>query len=183
MLNIKTTIFFCIYLVICACGGVDVSDPQAGYFDDHTDKSGTQNFNNNGMGTMEVNINYNNGSPSTTIIPSQQTVNTTAKNYIIDGISFELIDNYLYLTNLSDSKRLSCDISYRGITPETKYAGMGIWDPQEVEKVYIGNNKKNSCIIITALICKEETKSSNGFTGIGDRSKWTGYSELCETLI
>ena len=180
MLNIRTTIILCIYLVICACG-VDVTDPQAGYFDDHTDKSGTQNFNNNGMGKMEVNINYNNGSSSTTIIPSPQTVNTTAQNYIIDGISFELIDNYLYATNLSESKGLSCSLSYRGNTPESKYLGsIGIWDSQEVEKTYIGNNKKNNCIIITALICQEES-NNKGIVGLKERSNWTGYSELCES--
>ena len=180
MLNIRTTIILCIYLVICACG-VDVTDPQAGYFDDHTDKSGTQNFNNNGMGKMEVNINYNNGSSSTTIIPSPQTVNTTAQNYIIDGISFELIDEYLYATNLTGSNGVSCNLSYRGKTPKTSYIGDTFtWDTYEVSTAYIGTNKKDSCIIITALTCNETT-NVNGFTGIKERSSWTGYSELCES--
>lgn len=176
MNKIKTIIFFCICMIMCACTGVDVTDPQAGYFDDHTDKSGTQNFNNTGSGSMEVNINYNNGSPSTTIIPSQQTVNTTAQNYIIDGISFELIDNYLYATNLSESKGLSCSLSYRGNTPESRNLGDFVWDSQEVEKTYIGNNIKNNCIIITALICQEKSNYK-----VKDRSNWTGYSELCES--
>ena len=177
MNKIKAIIFFCICMIMCACG-IDVTDPQAGYFDDHTDKSGTQNFNNNGSGSMEVNINYNNDSPSTTIIPTRQTVNTTAQNYIIAGISFELIDKYLYGTNISNNE-ISCTISYRGNTPKTTYMGNFGWKPQEVEDAYIGNNIKNNCIIITAVICNDENYSSK--TYMKEISNWSGYSELCES--
>ena len=107
-----------------ACG-VDVTDPQAGYFDDHQDKSGTQNFNNMGSGTMNVNITNNNQTTQptvvTTVVPSAAQSSFTT-GYLIAGMQLEYIGTSLYGTNLNNVP-VYCSVAYRTNTPESGYLG------------------------------------------------------------
>ena len=156
-----------------ACG-VDVTDPQAGYFDDHTNKSGTQNFNNMG-GNMEVNINYNtqNNQPTVTntIVPDAAMSSLSSTGYLIGGLRLEYIGKYLYGTNLN-SKTVDCTISYRTDTPNTGY--MFTIEKNTTDKIFL-NGEQGECIAITMVECKTsfdiqpETVSS-----------WIGNQAICK---
>ena len=53
-MKLANIIVVCFSTLTIACG-VDVTDPQAGYFDDHTDKSGSQTYNNYGGSVTVIN--------------------------------------------------------------------------------------------------------------------------------
>lgn len=171
-----------------ACG-VDVTDPQAGYFDDHQDKSGTQNFNNMGSGTMEVNINYNNQTTQPTIVqtvqPStvqsndEQTIRSSttrvsnSSNALIAGIQFEYDGKKLYGTNLN-TVAVRCDISYRTNVPKSGTLGSYgcTVKPNLNDYVEVSYYSDQECVTITFVSC--EDKSSK------EISSWLGNQTLCK---
>ena len=160
-----------------ACG-VDVTDPQAGYFDDHQDKSGTHTFNNTGSGKMEVNINYNNQSVQPTVVQTTQPSSTSESHtngVLIAGIQFEYIGNDLYGTNLN-SVAVRCDVSYRTDVPKTGVLsdiGSGI-KPHLSDNIYVAYNSPR-CITITFVSCVDYNSQSK------EISSWTGNQTICKS--
>ncbi len=162
--------------VTIACG-VDVNDPQAGYFDDHTDKSGTQNFNNMGSGTMEVNINYNNQTTQptvvNTVVPAASSSANSTVGYLIAGMQIEYINGSLYGTNLNQVE-VSCDIAYRSDAPNNGY----FMDVRPNLSKYTTIYGKPNCITITSVNCTNSDFSSSGYGKTVD--KWVGSQQLCQ---
>ena len=164
-----------IFATLTTACGVDVTDPQAGYFDDHQDKSGTQNFNNMGSGKMEVNINYNNQSVQptvvSTVVPSAaQSLSTTG--YLISGIQIEYIDDYLYGTNLN-SNAVECDVAYRTNAPKNgSFYGFNGVKPNMSDSFYVGNNIQ--CVTITSVSC-------HTFEPYKEMPRWTGNQTICKS--
>ena len=157
-----------------ACG-VDVTDPQAGYFDDHQDKSGTQNFNNMGSGTMNVNITNNNQTTQptvvTTVVPSASPSASTT-GYLISGMQIEYIDDYLYGTNLN-SKAVSCDVAYRTNAPKNGlFHDFNGIKPNMSDSFYVGNNIQ--CVTITSVSC-------NTWEPYKEMPRWTGNQTICKS--
>lgn len=162
--------------VTIACG-VDVTDPQAGYFDDHTDKSGTQNFNNMGSGTMEVNINYNNQTTQPTVVntvvpAASSSVNGTV-GYLIAGMQIEYINGSLYGTNLNQVE-VNCDIAYRSDAPHNGYF-FNVQPNLSDDTSIIG---KTTCITITSVNCKNYDYSSSSYGKTV--ANWVGSQQLCQ---
>ena len=161
-----------------ACG-VDVTDPQAGYFDDHQDKSGTHTFNNTGSGKMEVNINYNNQSVQPSVVQTVQPTSTSethATGVLIAGIQFEYSGNYLYGTNLN-SAAVMCDVSYRTDVPQTGYLGDSFsgLKPHLNKSLYVGYNAPR-CITVTFVSCVDPTVYP-----YKDISSWNGNHAICKS--
>ena len=132
-----TNIAILLFATVTIACGVDVTDPQAGYFDDHQDKSGTQNFNNMGSGTMEVNINYNNGSATTTSVSNDINTettlpNTSYKSYFMTDLEYVGIfkhsngaylvmkNNTKYYMSVSVNFSISCKVNNKNEDRVTK---------------------------------------------------------------
>lgn len=126
-----------IFATLTTACGVDVTDPQAGYFDDHQDKSGTQNFNNMGSGTMEVNINYNNQDVLTPTYTDITTINKptissspsmfpTALSYIgftkrASGVvNLVLKNNTEYKMSVKVNVMTSCSVNHKSPYDDTQ---------------------------------------------------------------
>lgn len=153
-----------------ACG-VDVTDPQAGYFDDHQDKSGTQNFNNMGSGTMNVNITNNNQTTQPTVVNNvvpSASQSASKTGYLIAGMQFEYIDNYVYATNLHNVT-VKCDVSYRANAPKNGY--LDFVQSNMSDSFYVWTN--DSCITITSVSCNDYFKYNN-------ISSWVGNQTICQ---
>lgn len=172
----RSNIAILLFATLTIACGVDVNDPQAGYFDDHQDKSGTQNFNNMGSGTMNVNITNNNQTTQptvvTTVVPSASPSASTT-GYLIAGMQLEYIDNYLYGTNLTNEE-VRCDISYRTNAPQNgilSNIGSGV-KPRMSDSFYVGYNIP--CITITSVSCSNYNTSK-------EISTWVGNQTICKS--
>jgi len=172
----RSNIAILLFATLTIACGVDVNDPQAGYFDDHQDKSGTQNFNNMGSGTMNVNITNNNQTTQptvvTTVVPSASPSASTT-GYLIAGMQVEYIGNYLYGTNLNPEP-VDCDVSYRSDAPHNGYflsIGSGIKQNMS-DSFYVGYDIQ--CITITSISC-------TSYSTHKEYSSWVGNQTICKS--
>ena len=131
-----TNIAILLFATVTIACGVDVTDPQAGYFVDHQDKSVTQNFNNMGSGTMEVNINYNNqdvltptytdittsNKPTISVPPSMFQTELTYIGVIkkSHGIDLVLKNNTAYKMSVKVNVTTSCSVNHKDADVATK---------------------------------------------------------------
>ena len=179
----KLFIFGLVVAILAACGNDPVTT--AGYFDDDVDKSntttdnstatGVQNFNNTGNGNMEVNI-YNTQLPQTTVINTYEPITSNTDDIItsqenspteigITSIKFELINGYLYGTNLLDeSYRIKG--AYRGNHPGNLTMS---FEPYLTDSDYIAY--KLDCVTITSL---------SFYKGNSLITTWTGSYTVCD---
>ena len=130
-----TNIAILLFATVTIACGVDVTDPQAGYFDDHQDKSGTQNFNNMGSGTMEVNINYNNqdvltptytdittsNKPTISVPPSmfQTELTYIGITKTASGVALVLKNNTEYKMSVKVNVMTSCSVNHKVARDDT----------------------------------------------------------------